>query len=71
MILRLKNKDFLRMRSARGIAIEVLTGRVWITEDGRAADAFVAAGRRYDVSGDGLVLIEAEEAAAEIALHPA
>ena len=35
MVLRLKDKDFLRLRGARGMAIEVVGGRVWITEDGR------------------------------------
>lgn len=71
MILRLKNKDFLRLLSARGVAIEVLKGRVWITEDGRNGDAFVGPGRRYQVGGDGLVLIEAQQAAAEIYVSPA
>jgi hypothetical protein len=33
---------------------------VWITEDGRPADRFLAAGGCYRVSGDGLVLVEAE-----------
>jgi hypothetical protein len=60
MILKLKRNDFLRLRGARGVAIEVLDGRVWITEDGRAGDSFLGAGRRYRVSGDGLVLIGAE-----------
>ena len=60
MILRLKDKDFLRLRGARGIAIEVVGGRVWITEDGRTSDSFLGAGGRYHVGGDGLVLIGAE-----------
>ena len=60
MILKLKRNDFLRLRGARGVAIEVLAGRVWITEDGRAGDSFLGAGRRYCVSGDGLVLVGAE-----------
>ena len=60
MVLRLRQKDFLRLRGARGVALEVVGGRVWITEDGRQADCFLAAGGRYCVSGDGLVLIEAE-----------
>jgi hypothetical protein len=60
MILKLKRNDFLRLRGARGVAIEVLSGRVWITEDGRAGDSFLGAGRRYRVSGDGLVLVGAE-----------
>jgi hypothetical protein len=60
MVLRLKDKDFLKLRGARGKAIEVVGGRVWITEDGRQGDRFLAAGGCYRVSGDGLVLVEAE-----------
>ena len=76
MILRLNGNDFLRLRRARGVAIEVLTGRVWITEDGRAADSFLGPGRRYRVGGEGLVLIGTETFAgdgdgAEIAVSSA
>ena len=71
MILRLKNNDFLRMLSARGVAIEVMKGRVWITEDGRGGDAFIGPGRRYHVGGDGLVLVGAEHSGAEISVGPA
>jgi hypothetical protein len=60
MVLRLKENDLLRLRGARGVAIEVVDGRVWITEDGREADSFLAPGGRYRVSGDGLVLVGAE-----------
>jgi hypothetical protein len=62
MVLRLKDRDFLRLSGARGIAIEVLGGRVWITEYGHPADSFLGAGGRYRVGGDGLVLVEAEAA---------
>ena len=62
MLLRLKNNDFLRLRAARGVAIEVVDGRVWITEDGCEADRFLGAGGRYRVGGDGLVLVGAESA---------
>jgi DUF2917 family protein len=62
MVLRLKNKDFLRLRGARGVAIEVMDGRVWITEHGRQADSFLGSGGRYLVGGDGLVLVGAESA---------
>jgi hypothetical protein len=62
MVLRLNDRDFLRLRRARGAAIEVLDGRVWITEDGRAADSFIGSGGRYRVRGDGLVLVGAESA---------
>lgn len=60
MVLRMKDREFMRLRRARGLAIEVLDGRVWITEDGRHADSFLAPGERYRVAGDGLVLIGAE-----------
>ena len=60
MVLRLRDRDFLRLRGARGAAIEVVRGRVWITEDGRSEDRFLNHGDRYRISGDGLVLVEAE-----------
>jgi len=60
MVLHLNKKDFLRLRGARGVAIEVVGGRVWITEDGHPADRFLATGGRYLVGGDGLVLVGAE-----------
>ena len=66
MVLRLNNSDFLRLRGARGVAIEVMDGRVWITEDGRASDCFLAPGGRYRVGGDGLVLVEAETDATDL-----
>jgi ferric-dicitrate binding protein FerR (iron transport regulator) len=73
MILQLNRNDFLKLRAARGVAIEVLNGRVWITEDGRAADTFLGPGRRYRIGGHGLVLVGTEVFAgdgegAEIAL---
>jgi len=76
MILQLKSKDYLRLRGARGVAIEVVKGRVWITEDGRAADSFLGPGRRYRVGGDGLVLVGTESyagdgAGAEVAFSAA
>ncbi|HEU4352936.1 MAG TPA: DUF2917 domain-containing protein [Burkholderiales bacterium] len=60
MVLQLKDKDFVRLRGARGRAIEVLGGRVWITEDGHPVDRFLGIGARYRIDGDGLVLVEAE-----------
>ena len=66
MVLRLNNSDFLRLRGARGAAIEVVDGRVWITEDGCVSDCFLAPGGRYQVGGDGLVLVEAEADATDL-----
>ena len=60
MILNLDPNGTLRMAGARGTTVRVLDGRVWITEAGRAADAFLARGARYSVAGDGVVVIGAE-----------
>jgi hypothetical protein len=65
MVLRLKENDFLRLRGARGVAIEVVGGRVWITEDGRETDSFLTPGGRYRVRGDGLVLVGTESYAGD------
>ena len=75
MILNLADNDFLRLTRARGTTVEVLDGRVWITEAGRERDAFVSTGMRYNVAGDGLVVVGREEGheggtAARIAVRP-
>jgi uncharacterized protein YjiS (DUF1127 family) len=73
MRLRLTLRDFLTLQGARGTAIDVLVGRVWITEDGRAGDSFIDAGRSYRVGGHGLVLVGAENEtrAAEVVVRHA
>jgi len=71
MILNLAENDFLRLTRARGTTVEVLDGRVWITEAGRERDAFVSSGMRYNVAGDGLVVVGRDEgSAARIAVRP-
>lgn len=69
MVVKLNGSDFLRLLGAQGVSLEVLSGRVWVTEDGRAGDAFLAPGRRYRVRGDGLVLIGAESGSVELAVQ--
>jgi uncharacterized protein YjiS (DUF1127 family) len=61
MVLQLTFNDFLRLHGAKGAAIEVLDGKVWITEDGRQNDRFLEAGRSYRVAGEGLVVVGAED----------
>lgn len=60
MVLQLTFNEFLRLQGAKGAAIEVLDGSVWITEDGRQGDRFLEAGRSYRVAGPGLVVVGAE-----------
>jgi Protein of unknown function (DUF2917) len=76
MVLRLKSNDFLRLERAAGTQIEVLTGRIWITEQGCARDSFLVPGRRFRISGNGLVLVGTETyskggSGADITLRPA
>src|SRR5262245_33402555 len=71
MIMTLESKQFLRLSRARGATVEVLDGRVWITEAGRERDAVVSRGMRYAVAGDGLVVVGADaDSATRIALRP-
>jgi uncharacterized protein YjiS (DUF1127 family) len=60
MVLQLTFNEFLRLQGAKGAAIEVLDGKVWITEDGGDGDRFLEAGRSYRVAGEGLVVVGAE-----------
>jgi uncharacterized protein YjiS (DUF1127 family) len=61
MVLQLTFNEFLRLQRAKGAAIRVLDGKVWITEDGRQGDRFLEAGRSYRVAGEGLVVVGAED----------
>jgi uncharacterized protein YjiS (DUF1127 family) len=73
MIMNLNANEFLRLTQARGATIEVLDGRVWITEPGRERDAVVTRGMQYSVAGDGLVVLGTDAApagATRIALQP-
>lgn len=63
MVLQLTFNEFLRLRDAKGAAIEVLQGKVWITEDGKAGDSFLEPGRSYSVASRGLVVVGAESEA--------
>ena len=63
MVLNLETNGTLRLAGARDTLVEVLDGRVWITEAGRGGDVFAGRGTRYRVAGDGVVLVGAEQRA--------
>ena len=58
MLIELKGNDLLKLRDAQSVTIHVHAGLVWLTEEGRRSDAFLNAGSRYVVEGNGLVLVE-------------
>ena len=45
--------------SVRGERVRVLSGRVWLTEEGDLNDAFLASGEEVALGGHGLAVIEA------------
>ncbi len=45
--------------STRGERVRVLSGRVWLTEEGDLRDAFLASGEEVALGGRGLAVIEA------------
>ena len=54
----LKNGIPLRLARASGLRIDCLSGKIWITETGEAADIFLTAGESYWIASQGLALIE-------------
>ena len=49
--------------SVRGERVRVLSGRVWLTEEGDPNDEFLASGQEVALGGQGLAVIEALTAA--------
>ncbi len=47
------------LSSTRGERVRVLSGRVWLTEEGDLRDAFLASGEEATLGGHGLAVIEA------------
>lgn len=48
-----------RLEDARGLAIEVWDGELWITQEGDRHDYFVRPGQRFLVEHDGVALAQA------------
>ncbi len=57
--LDLPGGTLLPLSSTRGERVRVLSGRVWLTEEGVLRDAFLASGEEATLGGRGLAMIEA------------
>ncbi len=57
--LDLPGGTLLPLSSTRGERVRVLSGRVWLTEEGDLRDAFLASGEEATLGGHGLAVIEA------------
>jgi Protein of unknown function (DUF2917) len=49
-----------KLSAARGSALGVAQGLVWITEEGVIEDSFLNAGQSYAIQGKGVVIVSAE-----------
>lgn len=50
----------LSLTSAAGLCVEVISGRLWLTEEHDPDDHFVGAGQRHVVQRDGRFVMEAD-----------
>lgn len=60
-VLALPRGQFLVLRAAAGVTVEVRSGRLWITEDGDRNDYVVESGARHRISARGPVVITAQQ----------
>jgi len=51
--------QIVKSPSAQGVEVAVEAGRVWITEESRLDDIWLAAGSRVKLDGEGLAILEA------------
>lgn len=58
-VLELVPGQVLRLRAAVGATIRCDGGIVWVTQEGRARDDFLAAGESLGVTSAGVTLVEA------------
>jgi uncharacterized protein YjiS (DUF1127 family) len=49
------------LKLAQGMTVEVLEGRLWITQTGRTQDLILGRGARYSAESDGVVLVGLDE----------
>lgn len=56
--LLLPHQGLLRLEQARGLQIQCMAGRVWVTMAGRSDDIFLDAGETLTVSHPGVTLVE-------------
>lgn len=57
-ILDLHQEHLLTLAPGAAQRVQVLYGRVWLTETGRSEDIFACSGEVIDLSASGLVLVE-------------
>jgi hypothetical protein len=57
--IELDDGQTLRLQDARGASVLVLSGEVWLTQEGEARDVVLTAGGRHLIERDGLSVLQA------------
>ena len=57
--MELERGKLVRIEDGRGMLVRVISGSVWITEEGDSRDRIVAAGKRFRIGSSGVTLISA------------
>ena len=61
--LELARGEVLALHGRRGQTLEVLSGRLWLTQTGDTGDHFVAGGEHHTLRASGRLVIEGDSAA--------
>jgi hypothetical protein len=59
VIIQLETDDILPLRNATGGRITCVSGALWITQDGDPNDIVLESGASHEVTGKGMVLLQA------------
>lgn len=51
--------NLVRIKDGRGMLVRVISGSVWVTEEGDPRDRFVSGGSTFRVASSGLTLVSA------------
>jgi hypothetical protein len=59
VVIELENRGIVPVEDAAGTRIDCLRGRIWITEHRSTGDIVLEAGQSYEVSRDGVAVVQA------------
>ena len=71
VVIELERREIVPVEDARGSRIACLRGRIWITEHSSTDDIVLEAGESYEVSRDGVAVVQALREALVVLRAPA
>lgn len=58
VIMELEYRGIVPVKDAKGVRIECIRGRIWVTEEGCAGDIVLEAGQSYETSRGGVAVVQ-------------